>query len=79
MHPIEHIRKNVLGVSQTVLAGITGVTQATVSRWETGELEPGREELDRIRTEARSRRLLWDDRWFFEVPKLAPQPERAAS
>jgi predicted transcriptional regulator len=68
MHPIEHIRKNVFGVSQVVLATITGVTQATVSRWEAGELEPSREEMGRIREEARSRGIAWDDTWFFETP-----------
>lgn len=70
MHPIEHIRKNVLCVTQGALASIAGVTQATVSRWEAGELEPGRGELDRIRTEAMNRRLPWDDRWFFEAPSV---------
>lgn len=69
MHPIEHIRKNILGITQGALAAITGVTQATVSRWEAGELEPGRGEMERIRATARARGLAWDDRWFFEVPR----------
>lgn len=68
MHPMEHIRKNVLGLTQGALAALAGVTQATVSRWEAGELEPSRDALDRIRTAARIRGLAWDDRWFFEIP-----------
>ena len=75
MHPIEHIRKKVLGVNQASLAEIAGVTQATVSRWENGELDPGRNELGRIRDAARDRGLDWDDRWFFEAPR-APEPEQ---
>jgi len=81
MHPIEHIRKKILGLNQAALADITGVTQATVSRWESGELEPGREELGRIRDAARARGIAWDDRWFFEPPTLAiaaPEPGHAA-
>jgi len=70
MHPIEHIRKNVLGVSQAVLAAIAGVTQATVSRWEAGESEPNRNELSRIRDEARARGHSWDDSWFFDTPPV---------
>ena len=75
MHPIEHIRKNVLGISQAALAGIAGVNQATVSRWEAGEYEPNRDELARIRDEARARGIAWNDRWFFETP--APADEAA--
>jgi transcriptional regulator with XRE-family HTH domain len=72
MHPITHIRKNVLRLNQASLADLVGVTQATVSRWESGELEPSREELGKIRDEARARGLAWDDRWFFEAPTIAP-------
>lgn len=68
MRAIEHIRKHIFQVSQTVFGGIAGTTQASVSRWETGELEPGLEDLARIRAEALSRDLPWDDRWFFEAP-----------
>jgi DNA-binding transcriptional regulator YiaG len=75
MHPIEHIRRNVFGVKQTEFAAIAGVTQATVSRWESREFEPTRLELDRIRVEAVARGLAWDDSWFFAVPEEA----RAAS
>lgn len=71
MDPIEHVRKNVLEISQTTMAAIAGVTQATVSRWENGELEPGRGELKRIRQAVADRGAQWDDRWFFELPQAA--------
>jgi transcriptional regulator with XRE-family HTH domain len=74
MHPIEFIRKHVFSLHQTAFAQIAGTTQATVSRWENGEFEPSREELEKIRSEARRRNLPWDDRWFFEVPQRSPQP-----
>ena len=68
MKPIAHIRQEVLKVPQSALAAIAKTTQATVSRWETGELEPDREQMDRIRQAAFERGLPWDDRWFFETP-----------
>lgn len=73
MHPIEHIRTEILKVTQGAFAGIAGTTQATVSRWEAGELEPGRKEMARIRAEVMHRGLAWDDRWFFESPPTAPE------
>lgn len=75
MNPMIHIRKTVLKMSQRELAAVSGVTQTTVSRWEAGSLEPSREEMARIRDEARKRRVRWNDRWFFEAPEQA----RAAS
>ena len=68
MHPIEHIRKNVFGLTQGELATVAGVSQPTVCRWEAGSLEPNRTEMQRIRDEARSRGLPWDDSLFFETP-----------
>lgn len=75
MQPITHIRKNVFGLTQAAFAEVAGTTQATVSRWENGEFEPNRDDLERIRSAARERQLAWDDSLFFE----APEPERAAS
>jgi transcriptional regulator with XRE-family HTH domain len=69
MNPIQHIRKNVLGVSQADLAKVAGVSQGTVSKWENGELKPDLDELGRIRDEAHRRGLEWNDGWFFEGPK----------
>lgn len=76
MSPIERIRREVFGVTQAVFAGIAGVSQATVSKWENGELEPGRDNMGLIRAEAAKRKIDWDDRWFFE-PK--PTAEERAS
>lgn len=68
MTPMLHVRKTVLGLSQAEIAAIARVSQGTVSKWEAGQLEPSREELDRIRTSALERGVEWDDRLFFEVP-----------
>ena len=68
MKPIEHIRKHLFDVSQTAFGEIAGTTQASVSRWEQGSQEPSQSEMERIRNEAVLRGIVWDDRWFFEVP-----------
>jgi DNA-binding transcriptional regulator YiaG len=69
MNPIAHIRKTVFDVSQAAFAALAGVSQGTVSKWETGGLEPSRDELKRIRAAALAKGLKWNDRWFFEVPR----------
>lgn len=71
-----HIRKELLKLTQSEMAVVTGVSQATVSRWETGELEPSRSELARIRDEAMRRNITWNDSLFF-APS-APSNEVAA-
>lgn len=68
MNAVAHIRKNILGVNQAALATIAGVTQATVSRWESGELSPDLSQLSSIRREVLSRGLTWSDAWLFETP-----------
>jgi transcriptional regulator with XRE-family HTH domain len=61
-------------MTQASFAEVAGVTQATVSRWERGEFEPSRDELVRIRDEARRKRIRWRDSWFFDQPSEgAPQ------
>lgn len=77
MRPLLHIRKEVLDLTQQEMAALTGATQATVSRWETGDLEPDRDQLERIRDEAIRRGKPWDDSWFFDVPPKAE--ERSAA
>jgi transcriptional regulator with XRE-family HTH domain len=72
MRPIENIRRNIFRVTQQAFAEIAGTTQPQVSRWEDGRAEPSRDEMAKIRLGARRRRLPWDDRFFFEVPKAAP-------
>jgi transcriptional regulator with XRE-family HTH domain len=66
MSVFKRIRIDLFHLQQSELAAIAGVSQATVSRWETGELTPGYEELKRIREEAVRRGIAWDDALFFE-------------
>ena len=68
MNPMPTIRKSILNVSQAELAAIAGTTQATISRWESGELHPDRSQMARIREAAMQRGRPWDDTWFFEAP-----------
>lgn len=75
MNPLFYIRKKLFGVSQSAFSEIAETTQATVSRWEAGELEPSRDEMSKIRDEAAKRGLPWNDRLFFE----APAPAESAS
>ncbi len=72
MSPMAHIRKNILGISQVDLAAICSVSQGTVSRWESGGLEPSRAELARIRREAHRRGIKWRDALFFDPPPSSP-------
>lgn len=76
MSMLLHIRTNVLKITQAQMAAISGASQATVSRWESGDLEPDRRQLAAIRAEVKKLALPWDDRWFFEIP--TPTDARAA-
>jgi DNA-binding transcriptional regulator YiaG len=49
-----------------VLATIAGTATSTVSRWEKGELQPGLDELKRLREFAFAHGLAWSDRMLFE-------------
>lgn len=60
------------------MAKIADTTQATVSRWEKGELEPDRDQLAMIRDEAVKKGRNWSDLWFFEVPETSPSNRAAA-
>ncbi|HSV24343.1 MAG TPA: helix-turn-helix domain-containing protein [Xanthobacteraceae bacterium] len=64
--PIERIRKTIFDLNQEEFGKLAGTTQASVSRWETGQQEPSISEMERIRAAAVERGLPWDDRWFFE-------------
>lgn len=68
MNAVLHIRKNVLGINQSAFALIAGAAQATVSRWENGELSPDLQQLTAIRAEVLRRGLEWNDAWLFNVP-----------
>lgn len=67
MNPIADIRKHRFGLSQTAFGALAGVSQATVSRWEKGELQPKHSELSRIRDAAHKVGIDWSDAWFFEA------------
>ena len=71
MRSFAHIRKAVFGVTQAEMASIVRVSQATVSRWEAGEGSPTAKDMRRIRNSAIKRGLVWNDRWFFELPQAA--------
>lgn len=71
------IRLHIFKIGQAEMAGIAGVSQATVSRWETGELEPGREQMAAIRAAAAERATIWRDEWFFDASSI-PQEGAAA-
>lgn len=77
MNPMLYIRTQVFGVRQTEMGEIAGVSQGTVSKWETCLLAPDLAELERIRNEAARRNLAWDDSWFFEAPAPAEVTEAA--
>lgn len=76
MGQMHHIRKQLFRLTQAEMAALAGVSQATVSRWENGELEPGRDDLAKIRQEAIRRGLQWDDALFFDA---APSSNEAAA
>ena len=78
MRPIAHIRTKLFKMNQTAFAKVAGSNQGTVSRWETGELEPDRDILERIREAALDRGLEWSDSLFFEVPPESADAEHAA-
>lgn len=73
MTPMQHIRKSLLRISQSEMAAITSTTQATVSRWETGELSPNLSQMARIREEAQARGVEWSDSFFFDGSAEAAQ------
>lgn len=67
MTPLLQIRRRIFRATQAEMATVTGVNQGTWSRWERGLLEPTRAQLNRIRAEAKRRKIAWNDAWFFEV------------
>jgi transcriptional regulator with XRE-family HTH domain len=75
MSTIRHIRREIFQVTQSEFAALVGVTQATVSRWETG-VAPSLDDMQAIRLAAAERKIEWSDEWFFAVP--TPTQESAA-
>jgi transcriptional regulator with XRE-family HTH domain len=70
MSAIRRIRKDIFKKNQAEFAAIAGVTQATVSRWESADngAAPTLAEMANIRRGAAELHIPWDDRWFFEMP-----------
>lgn len=68
LNAMAQIRKHVFRLTQAELAEIIDASQATISRWETGESEPPRDKLAMIREEARRRKIKWRDDMFFAAP-----------
>lgn len=67
--PARYIREVVFGIArQEDFGRLLGVSQAQVSRWETGANGMNRKVQQRIRALARDRGIDWNDSWFFEVP-----------
>jgi transcriptional regulator with XRE-family HTH domain len=69
MNAVKHIRTRVFKLKQAPFAEVAGVSQATVSRWESPKFsgsEPTRDEMNRIRCAAFERGLEWNDGWFFQ-------------
>ena len=79
MNPIKFIRSEVLGLNQHELAAVAGVSQATVSRWESGELHPGFMEMVKMRDEAERIGKPFEVSVFFQsVPKQKAAKRRKA-
>lgn len=72
MNAMKNIRVAVFGVTQSEMAEMAGVTQATVSRWENG-VAPSLDDMAAIRRAAISRGLEWSDALFFASPKEAAE------
>ena len=71
MSPLQYVRQRIFHMSQAQFALIAGVSQATVCRWESGQLEPDRPTLKQIRCAAKARKLKWRDSFFWDLPPPA--------
>jgi transcriptional regulator with XRE-family HTH domain len=79
MNAVAYIRTKVFKLEQAPFAGIAGVSQPTVSRWEQSEIEnsePNRRAMALIREEAIRRGLPWSDSWFFQTFPDEPTSQR---
>lgn len=71
MNVMKQVRQ-LLNLPQNQIAVIAGVSQATVCRWEQGQWEPNRDELERIRNYALANGIEWEDANFFPGDQPSP-------
>jgi len=76
MNQIAVIRVSIFRLNQAAFAGIVGVSQSTVSRWEREEASPTHAEMRRVRDYAAAQAIPWNDAWFFESPAVGRQLSR---
>ena len=77
--PMKIIRKWVFRITQAEMAAVAGTAQSIVSRWENGELEPDRQQMNAIREEALNRGIEWRDEWFFDAASAPAEPHGDAA
>lgn len=79
-NPAQFIRKDVFGCkSQHEFGELLGYPQPVISRFETSVRPLSREAQERIRAAAKARRIVWDNDWFFEVPRDFQRPQSRAA
>jgi transcriptional regulator with XRE-family HTH domain len=71
--PLQFIREDLFGVTQSEFGAIANASQSVVSRWESGNSEPSRDQMANIREDAIKRGIMWDDSLFFTTPESAAQ------
>lgn len=66
MNTLKRIRVEIFSLNQVEFARVAGVSQSTVSRWESGEIAPGLSSLRRLRKAALEAGAPWDDSLILE-------------
>ncbi len=67
MRRIEFVRRRLLGLTQVDFARLTKVAQATVSRWESGELAPTLSAVTLAKAAVLDRGFSWNDAWLDQI------------
>lgn len=67
--PARFIREHIFRIEKQAIFGeLLGYSQASISRFESGEVPLTTRAQQRIRALAKVRSIDWDNNWFFEVP-----------
>lgn len=74
MGPLYRVRKEILKLTQAEIAEVAKTRQATVSRWERGELEPSRDQLALVLEYARVHGIDLTPADFFGLDESASPP-----